>query len=125
MPRNMSFALTTEQFRARSKTVTRRYGWQFAKVGDIVCGVLKSQGLKPGEKIQRLGMIRLTDVRREPLCRIVEDMAYGVEETAREGFSKESQPNSWPPTFVKFFCASHKGCTPGSMITRIEYEYLD
>lgn len=124
MPRNMSFALTTEQFRARTKTVTRRAGWLHAKAGDIVCGVLKSQGLKPGEKIERLGSIRLTDVRREALCRLTEDHDYGFAETEREGF-----PNGhtlhWPSEFVDFFCRSHKGCTPASIITRIEYEYVD
>ena len=48
MARNMSFALTTEQFKARTKTVTRRFGWWFLKPGDVVRGVEKAMGLKPG-----------------------------------------------------------------------------
>jgi len=37
MPRNISFALTTQQVRNRTKTVTRRAGWLFLKAGDILC----------------------------------------------------------------------------------------
>ena len=36
MPRNMSFSMTTGPFRARTKTVTRRFGWWFLKPGDVV-----------------------------------------------------------------------------------------
>lgn len=124
MSRNMSFALTTAQFRARTKTVTRRAGWLHAKAGDIVCGVLKSQGLKLGEKIERLGMIRFADVRREKLRRIIDETEYGHEECIREGFG-DHPSLCVPSAFVEFFCRSHKGCIPGSTITRIEYEYLD
>ena len=46
MPRNMSFALTTEQVRRREKTVTRRRGWWFLKPGDIVTAVKKARGLR-------------------------------------------------------------------------------
>lgn len=46
MPRNMSFAMTTDQIREQSKTVTRRFGWWFLKSGDVVCGVEKAMGLK-------------------------------------------------------------------------------
>lgn len=121
MPRNISFALTTKQFKARTKTVTRRMGWLHVKVGDALCGVVKCQGLKPGEKIERLGMIRVTDVRREPLRRMTDDLDYGFAETDREGFPTGTL--HWPSEFVAFFCRSHKGCTPDSVITRIEYEY--
>jgi len=31
MPRNMSFMLTTEQIKNRTKTVTRRLGWKKAR----------------------------------------------------------------------------------------------
>ena len=67
MPRHMSFSMTTAQFRARTKTVTRRFGWWFLKPGDLVMGVEKSQGLKKGEKVVRLGLIRIVSVRTEPL----------------------------------------------------------
>ena len=62
MPRNMSFMLTTEQIRNRTKTVTRRLGWQFLKTGDVLNACVKCQGLKPGETVERLCQIRVTSV---------------------------------------------------------------
>ncbi len=59
MPRNMSFSMTTAQFRARTKTVTRRLGWWNLKPGDVIMGVEKAMGLKKGEKVKRLGRIRI------------------------------------------------------------------
>ncbi|MBL3601592.1 MAG: HNH endonuclease [gamma proteobacterium endosymbiont of Lamellibrachia anaximandri] len=86
MPRNMSFALTTDQFKARTKTVTRRLGWGFLKPGDTVMGCRKCMGLKPGEKLERLGLIRILNVRREPLSRMFTEHTYGLMETTKEGF---------------------------------------
>jgi len=122
MARNISFALTTPQFIARTKTVTRRMGWRAAVAGQMLCGVKKGMGLRPGEKIERLGMIRVVKVTTEPLRRLTDDLNYGFAETTHEGFP-EGHPLHWPSAFVDFFCRSHKGCTPDSMITRIEYEY--
>lgn len=115
--RNISFALTTPQFLDGSKDVTRRMGWLNAKAGDVLCAVKKGMGLKPGEKVERLGYIRLTDVRRERLRDMIDrDDGYGFEEVKREGF-----PHFSPPMFVEFFCGSHKGCIPGSTVTRLEF----
>jgi hypothetical protein len=52
--RNISFMLTTRQVCDRIKTVTRRNGWLFAKPGDLLCAVEKSQGLGKGGKIVRV-----------------------------------------------------------------------
>ena len=111
MPRNMSFALTTEQFKDRSKTVTRRKGWVFLKPGDLVMGCVKCMGLKPGEKIQRLGLIQVVDVRREPLFEITTADCW------REGF-----PDLYPHQFIEMFC-SEMGGDNQQVVTRIEYEY--
>ena len=115
--------LTTPQFLDGSKDVTRRNGWAFLKEGDILCGVEKSQGLGRGGKIKRLGMIRVKNVRREPLRRMTDDLDYGFSETIREGFPQPSG-KYWPTVFVDFFCKSHKGITPDSIITRIEFEHI-
>jgi hypothetical protein len=64
---NISFTLTTAQVRARSKTVTRRIGWENLKAGTLLCAVEKGQGLKKGERAKKLGVIRVTNVRREEL----------------------------------------------------------
>lgn len=42
--RLISFMLTADQIKARTKTETRRLGWRTVKVGDRLRGVLKSQG---------------------------------------------------------------------------------
>lgn len=81
-------------------------------------------GLRPGEKIERLCQIRVTDVRREVLRRLTDDLAYGFAETTLEGFP-EGHPKHWPSEFVSMFCASHSGVTPDSTITRIEFEYVE
>lgn len=110
--RNMSFALTTDQIRERSKTVTRRLGWLCLRNGDLVQAVKKCMGLKPGQKLERLCVIRVVGVTRVPLCAIT------PEDCAREGF-----PDMTPAEFVGFFCRTHKGCTPDSIVTRIEFTY--
>lgn len=119
MARNISFFLTTPQFIDGSKDVTRRNGWTFVKAGDILCAVKKGQGLGKGGKIERLGMIRIVDARRERLDRMITDAAYGQDEVRREGFHDMT-----PSEFVEFFCASHKGVGAWTTITRIEFEHL-
>ena len=114
MPRNMSFALTTEQFKNKTKTVTRRFGWSFLIPGDIVCGVEKAMGLKKGEKIKRLGLIRIVSVRKEPLCLIT------VDDCKKEGF-----PEIEPSDFVEML-RDHYGpkITDLTPVNRIEFEYI-
>ena len=122
--RNMSFALTTGQIRDGSKTVTRRLGWLNLKPGDMVRPVKKCMGLKPGEKIEPLrDPVRVVSVRREPLKRMTEDPEYGLAECEREGFAGHPA-YKWPSEFVAMFCSTHKGCTPGTEVTRIEFGYV-
>lgn len=118
MARNISFALTTPQFRDRTKTVTRRLGWKFLKPGDVLCGCVKCMGLKPGEKLERLGLIRVVDASREPLRTMQRYPKYGEMEAKREGF-----PGMSGADFVSMFC-EHMSCTPDTEVTRIEFEYL-
>ncbi len=112
MARNMSFAMTTEQFKARTKTVTRRFGWWFLRPGDVVRGVEKAMGLKKGEKVVPLGMIRIVSVRAEPLCAITED------DVIKEGF-----PDLTPDAFVTML-VNHYGVAPDATVNRIEFEYI-
>jgi len=112
----MSFALTTEQVRNRTKTVTRRLGWKFAKQGDIVQPVVKGQGLKKGETVEKIGApIRVLNVRREPLHLMA--TRYSIE-AVREGF-----PQLTNEAFIAMFC-QHNDCTPDTEVTRIQFEYL-
>lgn len=123
--RNISFALTEQQVRDRTKTVTRRIGWKTLKPATVLRGVEKAQGLKKGEHVVPLCTIKVVDVRREPLSRIsdsrtAEAQRYGAEECAREGF-----PRMTPAAFVMFFMKSHPGCHPDTEVTRIEFEYVE
>ena len=67
MPRNMSFMLTTDQLRAGTKDVTRRLGWWFLKPGDLVWACEKCMGLKKGQKVKRLRLIRVLKTNAERL----------------------------------------------------------
>lgn len=113
MPRNMSFALTTQQVREQTKDVTRRFGWWFLKPGDKVWAVEKAMGLKPGEKIKRMALIEIVSVRGEPLNEITH------EDCAREGF-----PEFLPVDFVRML-TSHYGCEETKPVNRIEFRYLE
>jgi len=108
--RNMSFSLTTEAMRTGKKTVTRRMGWNTLKAGDIVQAVEKCQGLRKGEKLKPIRQILIKAVRSERLDAITD------KEVRKEGF-----PHMSKEEFIEMFCKSHKGCTPSTMITRIEF----
>lgn len=83
MPRHMSFSMTTDAVRDRSKTVTRRLGWWNLKPGTVLWACEKCQGLKKGEKVKRLALIRVVKTEPEFVFSIKE---YGPSELAREGF---------------------------------------
>jgi len=108
--RNMSFAMTTEQFLDGSKDVTRRFGWWFLKPGDKVMAVEKAMGLKKGEKIKKLGVIEIVSARIEPLY----DMTK--EDCIREGF-----PNMTPLEFARMLSPKNQNAA----VNRIEFKRLD
>lgn len=119
--RNLSFALTTAQMRARTKTVTRRKGTWWAgvlKPGDLVCAVEKSQGIKKGGLV-RLGTIRIVSVRVERLDDIELLQNHGNDECEREGF-----PLMLGRGFVVMFC-KHMGGNQLQSVTRIEFEHVE
>jgi hypothetical protein len=110
--RLMAVALTREQVRDRSKTVTRRHGWLMLKPGDTVTLCEQVQGLKKGEHPVRITDVEIVSVRRERLDAIT------PEDVAAEGF-----PGWSVEKFIRFFNGTHKGCEPGTVITRIEWRY--
>jgi len=115
--RNMSFSHTTEQMRARTKTVTRRIGWLGLKPGDLLQAVEKAMGLGKGGKVRRLGVIRVLTVRRERLDELVRPGSYGAEEMVKEGF-----PELDPQDFMlRYFVEKIE---PNELITRIEFEHV-
>lgn len=110
--RRMSFALTTDAVLNRTKTVTRRLGWSFAKVGDQYLAVDKLRT----KNARTLGVIEVVDLRVEPLWAICHEDGTAC---AREGF-----PDLRPEAFVAMFAASMK-CSPDVGVNRIEFRYMD
>jgi hypothetical protein len=109
----MSFSLTIEQMRNKTKTVTRRNGWWFLRPGDIVNAVEKAMGLKKGEKIKKIGQIRIIDTNK-----------IQVSQIDRQDLIREGLPYMSPAEFVDFFCKNHHGCSPDTIINRITFEHL-
>jgi hypothetical protein len=116
--RNMGFQRTAEQVRARTKTVTRRLGWRELEAGVLLQAVDKTRGLPKGTKVQKLAVIRVVGVRREALSKLREPR-YGKSEAKKEGFPELSGRE-----LVDRFVAN-EGCTPSTVVTRIEFEYVD
>lgn len=112
MARLMSVALTVPQVRDRSKTVTRRDGWLMLKPGDPLTLCEKVRGRKKGEPLVRITDVQVVSVRREPLNAIT------PQDVATEGF-----PGWTVEKFVSYFAGTHRGCEPGTVITRIEWRY--
>lgn len=108
---NISFALTTPQFKARTKTETRRLGWKDLKAGASLFAIEKGMGLKRGEKVKGLGWIKVKFVSRERLDAITQDQVIA------EGF-----PEMTPADFIAFFC-KHNKCQPSDIVTRIVFKY--
>jgi hypothetical protein len=113
MPRLMSVSLTEPQVVTRTKTVTRRLGWLMLKPGDRLTLCRKVMGRKKGEPLVRVAEVEVVSVRRERLDAIT------IDDVVSEGFGMS------PSGFVEFFCRTHKGCGPDTIVTRIEWRYLD
>ena len=112
--RRMSFALTTAQIRARTKTVTRRLGWRNLRPGDRIAAVEKAMGFRKGEKAPPpIAVLEVVSVRREVLADI--DRA----DVAREGF-----PGKTPLDFLQLFCAAND-CQSNVWVQRIEFRYVE
>lgn len=112
MPRNMSFSLTTTQIVAREKTVTRRKGWANLKAGEMFWAVRKAMGLKPGERVERLALLRCVSNKRVRLNAITNL------DVVREGF-----PGMTRVEFVEMFCREMGG-RPDQTVQRIVFEYV-
>lgn len=114
MPKNMSFMLTTDQIRNQTKTVTRRLGWKFLKPGDILNACVKCQGLKKGEKIEKICQIQILSTRWEPLNTVT------WEEVRKEGFTMMT-----PLEFMIMFAQANKVKDPATPVNRIEFKYVE
>ncbi|WP_417795879.1 hypothetical protein [Terasakiella pusilla] len=116
--RNMSFYMTYDAFVEKRKTVTRRFAWADAQVGEVFQGVEKSQGLKAGENLNRLHLIRIVSNVPEKASAIC-NYPNSLEELAKEGFT-DITPNE----FVDMLCKAHKK-KPSDIVNRIEFEFVE
>ena len=108
--RNMAFAKTISQMRDRTKTVTRRVGtWKNLESGTLLCAVEKAQGLAKGEKVKRIGTIRVLSVSQEKAVSVTSD------EIAKEGFPGMSRYE-----FLRLLGFP----SLSTYVTRIEFEHV-
>lgn len=116
MSRRMSCSLTTDAVRQRTKTVTRRHvdTWWDLSIGDRLTLVEKAMGLPKGARQVVLAEVEVVDV---AVCQL---RVRFPGDAAAEGFPEWS----WDE-FVEFFCRTHRGVTPESLVRRIEWRYLD
>lgn len=112
MPKNMSFSMTIGQMYEGTKTVTRRLGWGLIRPGDIVCAVEKGMGLKKGEKVKKIGLIKILTVTKERLDKITHA------ECIREGF-----PHMKPEQFIDMFMRANR-CPSSQIVSRISFKRL-
>lgn len=115
--RNMSFSMTTEQVRNRTKTVTRRFGWWSLKPGTKLWAVEKAQGLKKGEKVKRICQIEIVGTWTEQAQDIMYYGPFLSKELRLEGF-----PDSTSAAFIDMLCKG--GHSPCDDVNRIEFKYL-
>jgi hypothetical protein len=121
MSRLMSVAFTEQAVRDRTKTVTRRKGWLFAKPGDRITLCRKVMGRKKGEPLERICDVEIISVYRERLSALLRtDIFNNEDEVAREGF-----PDMTPEDFIQRFFVDAQGMSPEDVVTRIEWRYLD
>ena len=114
MPWNMSFFITQEQIRNKTKTVTRRLGWNFLRPGDIVNACEKCQGLGKGGKIIKICQIKIINTWKEELCEITQT------DVIKEGFPFMTI-TEFVEMFIKEIKPKHGHRTK---VNRIEFEYI-
>ena len=107
----MSFAMSTEAMYEQRKTVTRRQGWQNLQPGTLLWAVEKGMGLKKGERVRKIGLLRVVHVDRLPIH------AIDQRDVDLEGFDVT------PEVFIRFYCRANK-VTPDDLCTRIEFEHV-
>ena len=89
-----------------------------ARPDEILNACVQLQGLKKGDKVEKICQIRVVSAKRERLDDLHYMKGYGPNEMFREGF-----PHMDPKDFVEMFCKFNR-CLPYVFVTRIEFEYV-
>ena len=116
---NLAFSMTTPQMRARTKFVTRRLG-KGPSPGQRFWAIVKGQGLKKGEKVERICELECVSNTPERIDALLDP--YTATRNRRE-VDMEGFPEMSPADFVAFFCKGHH-CREDQIINRIEFKYL-
>lgn len=111
--RRMSFAATTAQMYAQTKTVTRRNPatWKNLGPGDRLLAIEKGMGLPKGETQTVIGVIEIVSNRVEPLG------ACTPVDAAREGFNSLSE-------FLAVWSDLNGEIDLDAMVRRIEFRHV-
>lgn len=109
--RNMGFRTNPNAIKNRTKTVTRRLGWDFLKPGDTLQACERCLGLKKGEHPTKLTKIKTLSVTQEPLNHITQ------EDVVKEGY-----PDWTPNDYIRHFCQTFN-VKPTTYVNRIEFAY--
>ena len=99
----------------KTKTQTSRIGWEFLKLGDVNMACEKCQGLKKGEKIIKIGPIKV--IKNEPIK--VHPYYYSEQNVIAEGF-----PGMRPVDFIYNILIGKCKCELSQPINRITFEHL-
>jgi hypothetical protein len=121
--RRMAFPDTASEVRERMQTVTRRPGWRFLKPGDLVLAIDSrphGHAASAGAAAHELAVLRIRDVRVEPLSRLAGDATYAEDELPREGLPCWSTDH-----FIATFLRRHRLKSADVDITRIEFEHVE
>ena len=113
--RQMSVTATVGPVQRHEKTDTRRLGWKNLKPGELTQLVEKGQGLKKGEHVKKICVVRILSNQRESLCAIYDEP---------DGCKREGFPELTPDQFVAFFC-NLNNCYQITPVNHIKWEYVD
>jgi hypothetical protein len=119
--RRMVFPDTAAEVREKMQTVTRRPGWRFLKPGDLIMAVEpRPRGHAAPAAARELAILRVRDVRIEPLSRLTGDATYAEDELPREGLPCWSINH-----FIATFLRRHRLESADVEVTRIEFEHVE
>lgn len=122
--RRISFALTKDQVRLRTKRVTRRIGWTNLKTQERLAPVEKCRGLKRGER-----QVVIEPVDAAPVIECVSNRLERLGSITKEDVILEGFPEMTQEEFVEMFCRTHKRhdgqqVTADDLVSRIAFRYV-
>lgn len=117
---NISFAWTSDALIQGRKTVTRRI-WKDVHASKFKPGMpVEAWSRRPSWGGKRIGTIRIVDVRKESLFRMIDEPEYGKTEIQKEGGLWDT-----PGEFVAGFVEGGRVTSDAPDVWRVEFELLE